>query len=144
MTRNPQAASSSRYFYTDPLAAAWMAKHFGMDVRIDCPDGERFLDAITTHGVNTFGGAIAANNYTRFYIHPDSLLLLEPQVGDALQLNDKPYIISLIGYEIERLAHRKRHEKARIILRNGIPFMWPESEPLPDTAEARAKLKGAL
>jgi hypothetical protein len=22
--------TSQRYFYTDPLAAAWMAKHFGM------------------------------------------------------------------------------------------------------------------
>lgn len=33
----------SRFFYTDPLAAAWMAKHFGMDFTVAANTGFRRL-----------------------------------------------------------------------------------------------------
>lgn len=126
-----------RYFYTDPLAAAWMAKHFGM----------QYVSPINA----TFDWS-KANSYSsrngnwmipgdRLIIHPASLKLLEPMVGD-IGINDDGRTGSY------RAAYERRSDKiemmpeisvpagfyerlaaigeARIIQRNGIAFMWPE------------------
>lgn len=78
-----------RYFYTDPLAASWMAKHFGMkllaesdfDGLVDA--GARFIDCDDTfrelwqHDFIYLG---------KLYVHPDSLGLLEPKKGDLIHI----------------------------------------------------------
>lgn len=92
MSKSTSGASpeSPRYFYTDPLAAAWMAKHFGMRLLADDGDdglvdaGARFIDCDDTfrelwqHDFSYLG---------KLYIHPDSLALLEPKDGDAVEFD---------------------------------------------------------
>src|SRR4051794_16870322 len=64
-----------RYFYTDALAASWMAKHFEM--AFTSSEGELLY---ITGGSITWGGG---GGYTgRCYIHRESLPLLQPQAGD--------------------------------------------------------------
>jgi hypothetical protein len=31
---SPSSSPSKRYYYTDPLAAAWMTKHFGVKLQV--------------------------------------------------------------------------------------------------------------
>lgn len=89
MTNLPRCseAKAGRYYYDDPLEAAWMAKHHGM----------RFLDvrgAELLWGVvdNVFCWAVddvqpdgSRPGYAGIEFYPchDSLPLLEPRVGDA-------------------------------------------------------------
>lgn len=76
----------TKYFYDDPIAAAWMAKHFGMEFVIE-PSG----DVVTW---KEFGVVSLKSWVERFYIHPDSLHLLEPQNGDCVIDDDGwPYKI---------------------------------------------------
>jgi hypothetical protein len=73
----------------------------------------------------------------RLYIHPDSLHLLEPQVGDLIKqwgsqagvpiydigaMNGKPC------YFMPNNSFNYLSSMERIIQRNGIAFHWPESE----------------
>lgn len=107
---------TKRYFYTDPLAAAWMAKHFGMFF-IHPYDGDAFCDE-----------AVAGWGISPVYIHPDSLHLLESQVGDLIHvvtycLDDEPYDHHAIVYRDEQ-----RVKDAEVVQRNGIAFHWPECE----------------
>lgn len=110
--------SEHRYFYTDPLAAAWMAKHFGM----------RFERGIIFHQekLDTEWGTKPGEWYclgeqewldendidsdhpiwpNKIYIHADGIHIL-----DSSRENIDIYLLG------------------EIIQRNGIPFMWPESE----------------
>src|SRR4051794_7466770 len=75
MTESTRGASppvSRRYFYTDPLAAAWMARHFGMRYQ-----------ALPSHitSYDFIEGSLDGGDGP-YIIHPDSLHLLEPQIGD--------------------------------------------------------------
>lgn len=125
-----------RYYYKDALAAAWMAKHFGMKFglencgkiewncigTLDSPwtpleDWKDIIDPISAH--------------EKLYIHPDSLHLLEPQDGDYAE-NRAGNLCSLGGgAEIEvgeEREVRRRKNGYKIIQRNGVPFHWPEVE----------------
>jgi hypothetical protein len=114
---------TQRYFYTDPLAAAWMAKHFGMKFGLNHygkmvwepvhfshkPGSEPFTDVDDILEVAS-----------PLYIHPDSLHLLTPQIGD-LCMGDK------IAATVAVLTD---HNKSLMVIRrNGVPFHWPEVEP---------------
>lgn len=98
-----------KYFYTDPLAAAWMAKHFGMEYDFS---EHKFYGWTTEHQLPL----------EKYYIHPDSLHLLKLQIGDLVQ-QDSEYSFFVISEE-----DAKKLEIYEIIQRNGIPFMWPETE----------------
>lgn len=103
---------STRYFYTNPLAAAWMAKHFGM--RFFCDKFEPFEYEGTDDILQDMGEDDKA------CIHPDSLHLLEPMVGDLVFNGGR-------GYYIKQGTCLLRH---KVIQRDGKPFFWPESEPV--------------
>jgi hypothetical protein len=85
--------TEKRYFYRDPLAAAWMAKHFGM--KFTDAEGERIFARM---GRNLYRKERRPAETGRFYevavfvdkvyIHPDSLPLLEPQENDVIY-NDR-------------------------------------------------------
>lgn len=97
----------TRFYYTDPLAAAWMAKHFGMwftreSFHITLCD---ILDSIYEA------------DPAKCYIHPDSMRLLEVNPKTDLTLAG-------IANAMEAMPPNAN----RIIQRNGIPFMWPEGE----------------
>ncbi len=108
----------TRYFYTDPLAAAWMDKHYGMsfvkaDGAFTCVNG----DIDNPH----FYYSECA------YIHTDSLCLLAPQIGDVVWSpgsNGDPGSGVLLEDDFD-LHH---HAEDRIMQRMGVAFIWPERE----------------
>lgn len=108
-----------KYFYTEPLAAAWMAKHFGMVFLHE--NGE-----VQYGYVNGFDSCEPRNCERKHYIHPDSLHLLEPLKDDVVEyisLHQEGYIVSLVYFDVGNPSQVKK-----IIQRNNIAFMWPESE----------------
>ncbi len=114
------------YFYTDPLAAAWMLKHFGM--RFPCNGVNHQYKEYGIGGlVAQLGGKKTRQKvFERFFIHSDSLNLLEPKIGDV-GCDEKGYPCSRDdgqwwGWDGEPIV------SARIIQRNGISFMWPEHD----------------
>ena len=114
-----------RYFYTDPLAAAWMAKHFGMVFGSGSNKLTEPGDFTDTYE-NEYG-CFPKNEADRHYIHPDSLHLLEPQVGDLCS-----FLWWLMGSD-KAAEHHKLYDGGhlawqRIIQRNGLAFHWPESD----------------
>jgi len=126
-----------RFFYTDPLAAAWMAKHFGMKLKClhrENDDGVESEQAGTPYpfehamlSAEMWEDAITAT-CRRVYVHPDSLHLLEPQIDDVcmcrLHLDDLASEIAPFKIHVPNT----KHDVVAIIQRNGIPFHWPESE----------------
>ncbi len=119
-----------KYYYTDPLAAAWMAKHFGMEF-ISYSDG-------LIENNNPIG---FTDNF--FVIHPDSLHKLEPQEEDLvcyveysqeIQKDGSPHKLVESYYlgawkptiKMGGIIYQNHYKK--IIERNGIPFHWPEFE----------------
>jgi hypothetical protein len=130
-----------RYFYTDPLAAAWMAKHFGM--RFTEPDGEEVSLKFPGEGVSYWQRSYdnGYENYCgeRFYIHPDSLPLLLPRPGDILiraGIEEHVTMHNLFLFvhrapDTEHLFKGFLQKGGMIIQRNGLPFHWPQSEQAP-------------
>lgn len=155
----------TRYFYTDPLAAAWMAKHFGMmfgikhngTIHWNCIG---WADGPFSPIKETADILCTISNHHDLYVHPDSVHLLEPQVDDAVEFDrwywerqrrqeakDYPYqahyakVIKYgrddkylgissagIGWDNTVSENPKFSLPFKIIQRNGIPFMSPESE----------------
>lgn len=110
----------TRYFYTDPLAAAWMAKHFGMEFTVT-HNGPGCL------GKHPLGETPILEHRPPFYIHPDSLPLLGPQVGDLAILpadHEHSDATRIMEDNIRWVAE----VGAKIIQRDGKAFHWPESE----------------
>jgi hypothetical protein len=147
---------TKRFFYADPLAAAWMAKHFGM----------KFIDTFR-NGPGTYSYPEESDDINAFFIgnteygvssitdkhvvHPCSLPLLEPSIGDILRLffftpeeDDKAGAVMTGFYaggreaitwfrdpkdgSIEKQLHKIDDHQWRIIHRRGIAFHHPESE----------------
>jgi hypothetical protein len=123
----------TRYFYSNPLAAAWMRLHFDMkfeqDVRVNfsaLAEGSLFFNNYCSDGNEE------SPYPDKHYIHPDSLPLLEPRVGDLIYITE-----SKIG-TLARLHDGNlklftgdwlmKPDHVSIIRRDGKPFFWPESE----------------
>lgn len=108
-----------KYYYTDPLAAQWMSSKFEMkfqelvSVMRDEVFRDEMRDIFSVHCVDFIP------SMGRYYIHPDSLHLLEPLSGDFIirEDNAQPHRWTGRGVGVRK-----------IIQRNGIPFMWPEVE----------------
>lgn len=98
-----------KYFYTDPLEAAYMAKHFGVKFH----DYDWSFDLI-----ECLEGITHDRNYV---IHPDIYHILEPQVGDLL-LWSGHYHVAYTEDEAKKFKYGK------IIQRNGKAFFWPEMD----------------
>lgn len=118
----------TRYFYTDPLEAAYMVNHYGMRLVMEKdPDGLNFLGwgiglISDCEDMEDFIGLLSEKLGERFYIHPDSLHLLEPRHRDLYlnTANSPEYWFDNCGY--------KWHKRYRIIQRGGKPFFWPDQE----------------
>jgi hypothetical protein len=144
----------THYFYTDPLAAAWMAKHFGMvlghgyktDIAYsDTPEECEEFILLDYTGIDT--------PFTRWWVHPDSLHLLEPQIGDLIHvwreihanggMEGYDQTWGLVAEQRDQWSWTpekvkgwlntyyndevmKNVRKATIIQRNDTPFMWPQ------------------
>jgi len=148
-----------RYFYDCPLKAAYMKKHHGMKLQVHHSfenEDYGFLDVIGIYEYDEAWGdieyiqAIKQNEgYGEqsfqfdpdcgkvFYIHPDSVPLLEPQMGDVIKQWG-----SLAGVPIYDIGERNGNpvyfmpdssynyfeSMEKIIQRDGKPFFWPERE----------------
>lgn len=113
-----------RYYYTDLIHVAYMAKKFGMGFSnihsgayFDCPlhRDDRLVD----------------DNDDKYYIHPDSLHILEPREGDLISINGglSANIVTHAEFLDEiKLMEPQFAAPLKIIQRNNQPFFWPESE----------------
>lgn len=126
-----------RYFYTDPFAAAWMTTHHGVTYVNDLPHGQGHCFQVISRAsgwadASPYDLILPCNGKPRVYIHPDSLHLLEPQVGDLLRGDEHtmPQIryMDLPDSEQMGTGAALMRRGFKIIQRNGIPFMWPEHE----------------
>ena len=139
-----------RYYYDDPLAAAWMAKHFGMlfdftemrnGYRDDTEDGDYGLKPKKAWSrIKSWKTLCEIGKHAKFfYIHPDSLSILEPEMGDLIdgwasrigfvEETGKDLCIDVNGgsWECPRES-QGRILQYEIIQRNGIAFHWPKME----------------
>lgn len=139
----------TRYYYTDPLKAAWMAREFGM--KLICyyePEDEGLEYAGDEESYPFEHAAIHAEMWgdvitekcRRQYIHPDSLKILEPQVGDLIlfEWGALTYVTPAWVHEFKdgecRVVCGPQGpddiclpiEECEIIQRNGKAFFWPE------------------
>lgn len=120
--------NAKRYYYTDALAAAWMAKHFKMKFELvphepNCITFCFCEKEIINHQNMETGDKI--------YIHSDSIQLLDPDTGDVMigarLLCNEPFIVDLCMKK-NPTELEKRLMNGKIIQRNGKPFFWPEVE----------------
>lgn len=98
-----------RAFYTDTMAAAWMMAHHGL--LFEREDGKT-CSADLLH-------LAAFQQGIKWFVHEDSLDLLEPRAGDMV----------LLASGHEAYLHVKPttlDPGERIIMRSGVPFLWPE------------------
>ncbi len=118
-----------RHYYDDPLAAAWMTKHFGMNLQWQCADMHAASPADFADAYMNDCGEV------KYYIHPDSLYLLEPIDGDLIMWVNKR------GFHYARAKSVRKKitlasgatligksEVVSIIQRKAIPFHWPKQE----------------
>lgn len=128
-----------KYFYTDPLAAAHMSKHFGMAFTLPehCKHSWNVPGHRVTWGANSeqpyifnaAGNGIVGLGWCKeiipLYVHPDSLHLLEGKPGDLYFVEEDGIAIPLD----EELCRKWQVRPAgSIILRGGVHFHWPETE----------------
>lgn len=142
------------YFYTDPLAAAFMAREYGMlytssiwaNVKVS-PHDSMILAYDKERKIYP---AIRADHAEfKLYIHSDSIEILKPMIRDLVTNTHNQYnrdnrpcsgLVSVIfnaGKSVY-INTGERHngkrdfcesvDSLKIIQRNNIPFFWPESE----------------
>ena len=142
----------TRYFYTDPLAAAWMTKHFGMKVHADVWQADEYCESrrpvplwVWARKIEQFAKEECRE---RFYVSPDSLPLLTPRVGDMVTntvhgnrgrecsglieglLNDgRSAVITTSERHNGRRQFVECVGQLTIVQRDAQPFFWPEREP---------------
>lgn len=108
-------------FYTDPIKAAWMAKKFGMEFLNENGDELWIVNGgIFTKNLHKYFGICLVDYSGPYHIHPSSLALLEPMVGDLVYDGNT-------GYELlYNNSYLKTHKADRIILRDNRVFFAPE------------------
>jgi len=108
---------------TDPLAAAYMAREFGMEFDIPNDKYGKAKDYSITYACEEFGVK------PPFYIHPDSLPILQPQDGDVyLNTAGRPEIWHERQFLNGRWVKMTWHKDYKIIQRNNKPFFAPLEE----------------
>ena len=114
----------TRFYYDDPLAAAWMCQEFGMT----------FEDE---KGVRYGSSSMVLAGYARprpqkHIIHRESLPLLAPRLGDVIYSPaDGSYMVGGRVIKTVALAEENISWGDRVIHRDGKVFHWPLQEPTP-------------
>lgn len=132
---------ATRYYYSDPLAAAWMARHHGFTSytgNLEADDFDSYSDRNWHHCVDDWRYRLVKHGVQHapiFYLHPESLHLLAPQVGDLVLFDHcvsprHSFVVSPQDQPPGRLRLEGSTaidvSDARIILRKGLAFHWPE------------------
>lgn len=134
-----------KYYYTDPLAAAWMAKKFSMRFE-NCHLQIGYVEG--RDGMHDTCGFLKISSGwdlpNRFYIHSDSLHLLDSKIGDTVRPSSVQQL-AYIGGDVlvknmrgfpnttfmtmeEITSIKEKYGNVQIIERAHVPFMWPEIE----------------
>ena len=125
MTLTPHL-QAVRYFYTDPLAAAWMHRYFDMRLQVLVADNPPVFYRWSPKQPDL------AWQDNRYYLHPDSLHLLEPKEGDFGKISvGWGATFRTFGKESGWWWGDDQMEMpcdAHTNFRDGKPFHWPESE----------------
>jgi hypothetical protein len=122
-------------FYHSPLVAALMVEQFDMLVVEECGQIHNDSDSILESRIDR-------HHRGKFYIHPDSLKILEPQTGDLCISAGQWKLVTKVherhfdyaaydggwGWARMRLVGDPETLYARILQRGGKPFYWPEWE----------------
>lgn len=108
-----------RYFYDDMLAILWMKKYYGMKF-VDSNEEELLFNR----------WCILSDFKTGIYIAPDSLHLLEPQIGDHMKAKYKGDTIHayFCVFNGGNAPETNDMNSWQTLERSGKAFMWPESE----------------
>ncbi len=124
-----------RYYYTDPLKAAFMSREFGISFIDD--DGWDYSRDYNKYGILNFidcncgvsqselmKADKASPSREKFYVHHDCEELLEPRNGDAVAhpTSGNFYLLRAGGEDAE-WANKL---KVEIIRRDGKAFFMPE------------------
>ena len=111
--------TEEKLYYTDPLAAAYMAREFGVNI-IDA-DG----DSCNHESIDW--AMFIAMDFDQLYIHPDSYHIFEPQVGDLVTHEYYcPECSESLTTWGEAFSQQLDSGEYKIIQRNNKPFFWPE------------------
>lgn len=136
----------TRYYYDCPIMAGYMAKYFGMKMLYE-RDGQSLSNPLPLW---QFARRIEFGDGKEIYVvHPDSLPLLDPQVGDIVMVNadgiiipervsfwhddgDESYPYTGNGQRVYLLESMRPSwfyaEQMTIIHRDGKAFHWPMKE----------------
>jgi len=92
-----------KLYYDDPLAAAYMARAFGVKY-FEPPGIHCHTDKIDIHyHVNDELGKIdpltLSPTYNEYVIHPDSYDIFQPKAGDYVLMGESPHLIAEIGID---------------------------------------------
>jgi hypothetical protein len=104
-----------RYFYADPLAAVWMARHFRMKLAVG---GFCLMPESVDAFLQRLGGGVSGERYV---VHADSVSLLDPRPGDLVEDDSRSKVRVLTPAHFPYKAALQR-----IVQRNGRVFHWPE------------------
>ena len=124
-----------KLYYKDPLAAAYMAREFGVKIQFATWWTDDFDDIISEYNE----GEIFPS---KLYIHPDSYHIFEPHVGDVasyyfgkqrdiyhgvlIKKDDKVFATTFHGHQKEiGTFWEVSREIEKIIQRNNKPFFIP-------------------
>lgn len=119
-----------RYYYQDDVVAAYMYSFF--HVRFYPPEKSVLAVSATDVDVDPkyyMGGGRPRD--WKFVIHPDSLPIFKPKVGDLISINGGESASIITHTEFLEQIAIVEHQFAsplRIIQRSGLPFIWPETE----------------
>ncbi|WP_143393538.1 hypothetical protein [Fimbriiglobus ruber] len=119
----------TRFFYRDPIAAAWMARQFGMRFRSWEQEFEFRPDDLEFAVQRAMRDERLKQPPIR--VHPDSVGLLEPREGDLVFTGLK-FEYELVwrdhkGLRIDTSQGTRYPTGLMVIQRNGKPFIWPEA-----------------
>lgn len=124
----------TRYYYTDPIAAAWMVRHHDLKVTTDviAGNGKREQKPIPLWAWGRVIENWAMSAYSeRFYISPESESLLEPRIGDLVTVNggqDAHIAFHQDFVDALKANYGQFAGPIKIIQRDGKAFHWPQKE----------------
>ena len=138
----------TRWFYSDPLEAAYMQKHYGMRFISEVIDDAEVIphDAMFHPTLSEDESELVADGdlhnavcltciepYDKLYVHPDSMHLLDPQPGDLVQnvVNKRTWILQTGDFIKDPnpnvITITEDPDAIRILQRNGKHFFHPQS-----------------
>ena len=86
-------------YYDDPLIAAYMAREFGVLVSPKMNTGEiNWSCKYPSRGVYTHEWEALPPDWDRYYIHPDSWHIFEPQVGDFITQDGDDFCHKIVSF----------------------------------------------